>query len=176
MSRTARNLIGFAPDGSTVRVRTSGGYTCAGIARDRRTGRWSVITRGSSEASVGSRLRTWCNRNLSAYSEGPVIPLREEMPPLLEEYFRQRPLGGNPARMPRIVSVFGPGLPWVPAEKVGLRKFATRAALREAQRCGLTSVAIGDDTRQADFTIEALLKRQPSRPALGGSLIGSRRG
>jgi hypothetical protein len=171
-SRSTRKLIGLAPDGTEVSIMTSGNYDLGGIIKNR-DGSWSVVTKGASYNSVRSRTSSYYGRQGRDFT---VVSLMEDIPQQLKDYFP-----GEQMFSLRIKQLFSPGAGWVttaeearltPAAK-GIGARPSRKMLRWLKRDGYTHVGIGLGTRVADFTLEELTKID-RRPALGGSLIGSR--
>lgn len=174
-SRTSRKLIGLTPDGTEVSLTTSGGYSLAGIVKNR-NGEWSVIARGFSYDSVRSRTSAYFGRSGMSLVAWDVVSLMEDIPQQLKDYFP-----GDQMYSLRIKQVFSPGAGWftnakeaeltTAAKGIGARP--SKTMLRWLKRDGYTHIGIGLGNRVADFTLEELTKVD-RRPALGGSLVGSR--
>lgn len=171
-SRSTRKLIGLSPDGTEVSILTSGDYDLAGIIKDR-DGSWSVVTKGSSYNSVRSRTSSYYGRQGRDFT---VVSLMEDIPQALKDYFP-----GQQMFSLRIKQIFSPGAGWItnaeeaaltPAAK-GIGARPSKKMLRWLKRDGYTDIGIGLGNRVADFSLEDLTKID-RRPALGGSLVGSR--
>jgi hypothetical protein len=176
MSRTTRKLIGIAPDGTEVSIMTSGDYDVAGIVKNR-AGNWSIVAKGVSSESVRRRTLAYFNRSprmsLVAWD---LVPLMEDIPQQLKDYFP-----GKQMFSLRIKHLFSPGAGWfttaaeaentTAAKGIGARP--SRKMLRWLKRDGYTHIGIGIGNQVADFSLEELTKID-RRPALGGSLVGSR--
>src|SRR5256885_758278 len=76
MSERAMTLVARMPDGTEAVVRTAAGYTWAGIARGQ-DGKWEMLAKGWSNASVHSRTRTRApagrRANRLAHLAGPLM-------------------------------------------------------------------------------------------------------
>jgi len=174
MSGTKKTLVGKAPDGSRVELRTSGSYCYAGVARYHGSSTWEVILRGVSQPSVEKRMKTWYNLNFTRIAEWDTVPLAEQLLQPVEEYFASRPL--EHGARPRVTQVFSPAEGWQDAAALRLDGCPTRAWVRHLQREGWTALSAGNLSRWADFDISELLKPRRPRRLLGGTLIGSRTG
>jgi hypothetical protein len=163
-SRSTRKLIGIAPDGTEVSIMTSGDYDLGGIVKGR-DGVWSVVTKGSSYDSVRSRTSSYYGRNGRDFT---VVSLMEDIPQALKDYFP-----GEQMFSLRVRQVRRDGGLWMNARELGLATRPSKRAIRQLKKAGYTDVGIGLGNRVADFTT-AELTRIDRRPALGGSLIGSR--
>jgi hypothetical protein len=165
-SRTSQILIGITPDGTEVSMRTSGGYDTAGIVRNSE-GNWSIVAKGTSSESVRSRTSAYFGRSTTAVS-WKVIPLMEDIPQPLKDYFP-----GEQMFSLRVRQVRREGGLWMNARELGLATRPSKRAIRQLRKAGYTDVGVGLGNRVADFTVAELTKID-RRPALGGSLIGSR--
>jgi hypothetical protein len=141
-SRTARNLVITAPDGTDVIDRTSGGYDTAGIARNP-NGSWSLVAHGWSHESVLRRTKA-----RSRYSaEIHVGTLHPQTAPVIRDYFRSHNV--------LLVQVFVPGKGWVTPETAD----AGTNVLRKLARAKVTYVAVrpAGSQRTADFPMTEIL-------------------
>lgn len=163
--RTTRKLIGIAPDGTEVSIMTSGDYDLAGIIKNR-AGNWSIVAKGSSHASV--RSRTVTRYRYSSAITFEVISLMEDIAQPLKDYFP-----GEQMFSLRVRQVRRDGGLWMNARELGLATRPSKRAIRALKKAGYTDVGVGLGNRVADFTVAELTKID-RRPALGGSLVGSR--
>ena len=125
-SRTARNLVITAPDGTDVIKRTSGGYDTAGIIQHE-NGSWALAAQGWSHESVYNRTHAIYNRG--CYKTMHIGPLHEQTAPVIRKYF------GNHAVY--IESVFTPDKGWVT-----YRRNAGRSDLRQLAADGIIAVSV----------------------------------
>lgn len=146
-SRTARNLVITAPDGTDVIRRTSGGYDTAGIIQNE-NGSWSLVANGWSHESVYNRTHARYNRG--TYKAMHVGSLHEQTAPGIRAYF-----GGHAVR---ITQVFQPGTGWSE-----MKLNAGTAELRRLVKTGITAIAVqglsGDKSGHvADFQMDEILR------------------
>jgi hypothetical protein len=141
-SRTVRNLVITAPDGTDVIDRTGGGYDTAGIARNS-SGGWSLVAHGWSHESV--RRRTKARSPYSA--EIHVGPLHPQTAPVIRDYFSTHNV--------LLVQVFVPGKGWVKPETTD----AGTSTLRKLSYAKATAVAVrpAGSQRTADFQMDEIL-------------------
>lgn len=165
-SRTTRKLIGLAPNGAEVSIMTSGDYDVAGIVCNR-AGDWSIVAKGVSSESVRRRTSAYYGRSSTAMNF-TVVPLMEDIPQQLKDYFP-----GDQMYSLRVRQVRRDGGLWMNARELGLATRPSKRAIRQLKKAGFTDVGVGLGNRVADFTVAELTKVD-RRPALGGSLVGSR--
>jgi hypothetical protein len=125
-SRTTRELVGYAPDGTKISLTTSGGYEYAGITKNT-SGTWAVREKGSSLAAVQKRTQTAYARTVSL--DWAVAMLFEQTAPVVAEYF------GHHA-----VIICGYWIPGQP-EQTGRHLAATRKNIRELAARGATQIS-----------------------------------
>lgn len=144
-SKPRVNLAGILPDGTRYRFRTAAGYSYAAAVQ--RGSQWEVLTRGWSACSVLSRART----RAPSGARIEVIPLREDWPSLIDEYFARYEPGFR--SRPVISDSFCSG--WYGSSW----GHPSVSQLRKLQGMGYTAVAITWEGRTADFGLDELLRR-----------------
>lgn len=161
-SRTARTLVAEA-FGQEARIRTSGGYTVAGVILNFRPDaepELGIVARGWSDDSVKARTRRVLRirrpditpRNESWVME--VVSLNEETAPVIYgyHYFKTHNL--------RVTAIFKDGK-W----EGGYRMSAGRSMIRKLAREGVTGIVVTGNGHDVDFEMPELLASMNKRAA-----------
>lgn len=159
-SRTTRTLVAEA-FGYEARIRTSGGYTVAGVILNFRKDaepQLGIVARGWSDDSVKARTRRVLRirrPDLTPANESwvmDVVSLNEETAPVIYgyRYFKTHAV--------RITSVFKDGR-W----QGGYRMSAGRSMIRKLAREGVTGIVVSGNGHDVDFEMDELIRSMNAR-------------
>lgn len=150
-SRSTRELVAYAPDGTEVTWKTAAPWDVAGLVQ-RTDGTWSAVRHGFSRDSVYDRTNAYYNLHLDSLTAMHVADAWEATAPCIRNY---KFFGSHRVNIAR---AFIPGQGWTDRNM-----YAGCQAFRLLAADGVTSVEIRGDGHVVEFQMAEILKSMNAR-------------